>query len=212
MKRCSRGGTRCAGSPDPARRLTEGLPGQRLALIQGDLRSNPRRGRETSLFYTSLCCRFRRACPGGSDNWRATPGRYGTPSRSIHGSPPGLSRREHDLRARRVPTQSLLSAGTGPAEISQTCVEQRGRETRRSASLNGIGPNTSQKWPGGRIKFVVVSLLVASASQAAFGTFAAFWFGTFLNLFRGAVCKLRPAGILIDDPLQIGALHRFIDD
>ncbi len=35
------------GSPDPARRLTEGLPGQRLALIQGDLRSNPRRGRET---------------------------------------------------------------------------------------------------------------------------------------------------------------------
>ncbi len=35
------------GSPDPARRLTEGLPGQRLAVIQGDLRSNPRRGRET---------------------------------------------------------------------------------------------------------------------------------------------------------------------
>ncbi len=35
------------GSPDPARRLTEGLPGQRLALIPGDLRSNPRRGRET---------------------------------------------------------------------------------------------------------------------------------------------------------------------
>ncbi len=23
-------------------------------------------GREASLFYTSLCCRFRRACPGGS--------------------------------------------------------------------------------------------------------------------------------------------------
>ncbi len=29
------------------------------------------RGLTPSLFYTSLCCRFRRACPGGSDNWRA---------------------------------------------------------------------------------------------------------------------------------------------
>ncbi len=35
------------GSPDPARRLTEGLQGQRLALFRGDLRSAPRRGRET---------------------------------------------------------------------------------------------------------------------------------------------------------------------
>ncbi len=35
------------GSPDPARPLTEGLQGQRLALIRGDLRSHPRRGRET---------------------------------------------------------------------------------------------------------------------------------------------------------------------
>ncbi len=107
-------------------------------------------GLTASLFYPSLCCRFRRACPGGSDNCRATPGRYGTPSRSIHGSPSGLSRREHDWRARCVPTQSLLPpgqarrrarylaqpwlptscdpAGTGPAEISQTCVEQRGRK------------------------------------------------------------------------------------
>ncbi len=35
------------GSPDPARRLTVGLPEQRFAPIQGDLRSRPRRGRET---------------------------------------------------------------------------------------------------------------------------------------------------------------------
>ena len=35
------------GPPDPARRLTKGLREQRFALIQGDLRSNPRRGRET---------------------------------------------------------------------------------------------------------------------------------------------------------------------
>ncbi len=55
--------------------------------------------------------RFRRACPGGSDNWRATLGCYRTPSRSICGSPSGLSRREHDLQATRVPTQSLLPPG-----------------------------------------------------------------------------------------------------
>ncbi len=34
-------------TPDPARRLTEGLPERLFALIQGDLRSRPRRGRET---------------------------------------------------------------------------------------------------------------------------------------------------------------------
>ncbi len=49
--------TAVRGSPDPARRLTEGLPGKRLALIQGDLRSNPRRGRETRAErFVKRCC------------------------------------------------------------------------------------------------------------------------------------------------------------
>ncbi len=90
--------------------------GSRNKSIHRSVRGNAEKelangGREASLFYTSLCWRFRRACPGGSDNWRATPGRYGTPSRSIHGSPSGLSRREHDLRARCVPAQSWLPPG-----------------------------------------------------------------------------------------------------
>ncbi len=65
--------------------------------------------------------RFRRACPGGSDNWRATPGRYRTPSPRICGSPSGLSRRERQLAgyARTLPNtfpeDLRLSVGPVPA-------------------------------------------------------------------------------------------------
>ncbi len=85
---------------------------------------------------------LRRACPGGSDNWRATPGRYRTPSRCICGSPSGLSRREHDLQATCVPTQSLLPPGQARRRArylaslgSQPVVIPPGQARRKSHGL-----------------------------------------------------------------------------
>ncbi len=90
---------RWRGSPDPAVGVTGGLPEFAQIVAFGDLRSDVARARRPRCFTHLYLARFRRACPGGSDNWRATLGRYGTPFRSICGSPSGMSRREHDLQA-----------------------------------------------------------------------------------------------------------------
>ncbi len=57
-----------------ARRLNVDEPLGRKNRI-ADITRESTAGLTASLFRTSLCCRFRRACPGGSDNCRATPGR-----------------------------------------------------------------------------------------------------------------------------------------
>ncbi len=74
-----------AGSGDPRRRCREtrpsaGLQGQRLVLIQGDLRSRPRRGRETR----AERCRETRAARRGRET-RAAPS--GDPRRALSGGP-----------------------------------------------------------------------------------------------------------------------------
>ncbi len=71
------------GSPDPARRLTEGLQGQRLVLIQGDQRSRPRRGREIRRVRSPRAA----ACANSGETSGRTHGGVGrpAPSASLNG-------------------------------------------------------------------------------------------------------------------------------
>ncbi len=118
--------------------------------------------------------RFRRACPGGSDNLRATRGSYGTPSWRICGSPSGLSRREQRLRwhgrslqvvlppaqARRRP-KFLPNRGSQPVVIPLGQAQRKSERIERKSEQvvhNNVGgrtaPGVARRRPSGGTVFV----------------------------------------------------------